>query len=253
MRPGIRSPRSGVLAALTLALAASPAAAADWYTGASVAPPSDDWVVSVDSSVSVTSNASVFGDVSATIAVDGTRLESGARVRIEGLAGTYSYDEQKTGARVTGRQEEGSALVGYEAVWRDAALAGYIGVNVRNNTLSLFDPLNPVVGTEVGVKGAAEFYVRPTERTAVSGYASYSSAHNAYYSRLRAGYNLFGRAYVGPEVGFLGDDFFSQYRIGAHLTGLDIGPLQVGLAAGYLNDRVQKSGFYTTVDVRAGF
>lgn len=241
-----------LLAALVAAPSAR-AADAGWYTGATVPAADENWVVSIDSSVSVTSNASVFGDVSGTLAVGGARQESGARIRVEGLAGTYSYDDAGSGTRVTGRQEEGSALAGYELVWRDAALAGYIGVNVRNNTLSIFDPHNPVVGTEIGVKGAAEFYVRPSEHTTVTGYASYSTAHNAYYGRLRAGYALFGQTTIGPEVTVLGDDFFSQYRIGAHLSGLQVGLVQVGLAAGYLNDRVQKSGLYTTVDVRAGF
>ncbi|MFE1600451.1 cellulose biosynthesis protein BcsS [Methylobacterium sp. ID0610] len=241
---------------------AAPAAAADlpaggtpdWYTGAQQQQIDDSWAVAVDGSVSVTSNSSAFGSVTVTAAPVGPGTQSGPRVRVEALAGTYSYPRQGVGAtRVTGYQEEGAVLGGYEWVWQDAALAGFIGFNVRNNDLSAPDPSNPVVGTGVGLKVAANFYATPTDRTMVSAYGSYSTKFNAYYSRFRVGYMVADGAYIGPEALFLGDDFFRQYRIGAHLTGIAFGPVRVSLGAGYVNDRVQKSGYYTSVEARATF
>lgn len=240
-------------AALFACVPVPEAGAADWYTGvAAPAVTPDDWIVAVDASGSVTTQGSYFAKATVTGAVAGGLHESGPRVRIEGLAGEYDY-RSSTGYAVTGRQQEGAALAGYEWVWRDAALAGYVGLNVRNTDLSRLDPQNTTVGTAVGAKAVLELYARPTDKTMIQAYGSYATTHNAYYARLRAGYALFGKVYVGPEVAVLGDDFFGQYRVGAHLTGLRLGPFEFGVSGGYLNDRIQKSGAYTSLDARAGF
>ena len=228
-------------------------ASADWYTGAQQQSVDDSWAVAVDGSTSVTSNSSAFGSLTVTAAPGGPPTQSGVRVRVEGLAGTYSYPGRAVATRVNGYQQEGALLTGYEWIWRDAALAGYIGFNVRSNQLSVPDPGNPVVGTGVGLKVAASLYANPTDRTMVSAYGSYSTKFNAYYSRFRVGYMVADGVYIGPEALFLGDDFFRQYRVGAHLTGLTFGPVQVSLAAGYVSDRVQGSGYYSSVEARANF
>ncbi|MEH3117669.1 MAG: cellulose biosynthesis protein BcsS [Methylorubrum populi] len=233
--------------------AAAPSAGVDWYTGAQAQAVDDSWAVSVDGSTSVTSNSSAFGSVTVTTSLGSPPTVSGARVRVEGAAGTYSYPGQAVGARVTGYQQEGSALAGYEWIWRDAALAGYVGFNVRSNQLSISDPGNPVVGTGIGLKVAGNFYATPTDRTMVSAYGSYSTKFNAYYSRFRVGYMVADGVYVGPEALFLGDDFFRQYRFGAHLSGLTFGPVQMSLAAGYVRDRIQGTGYYSSIEARANF
>ncbi|CAO4141508.1 cellulose biosynthesis protein BcsS [Methylorubrum aminovorans] len=234
--------------------APAPAAAGvDWYTGAQAQAVDDSWAVAVDGSTSITSNSSAFGSVTVTTALGSPPTVSGARVRVEGVAGTYSYPGQSVGGRVTGYQQEGSLLAGYEWIWRDAALAGYIGFNVRSNQLSIPDPGNPVVGTGVGLKVAGNFYAAPTDRTMVSAYGSYSTKFNAYYSRFRVGYMVADGVYIGPEALFLGDDFFRQYRVGAHLSGLSFGPVQMSLAAGYVQDRVQGTGYYSSIEARANF
>jgi hypothetical protein len=244
--------RFNLLFSLALVIVPNGARAADWYTGAEPQQADKSWLVAVDTSASVTSNSSAFGSVTATAAVNGDLARDGVRVRVEGVAGTYSYPGT-SGATVRGFQEEGSALAGYELVWKDAALAGFVGLNVRNNSLSIIDPNNPVVGTSVGVKGELAFYATPTDNTFVSAIGSYSSNFNAYYSRFRFGILAADGVYVGPEALFLGDDFFRQYRIGAHVTGLKLGPISVSASAGYVSDRVQGSGYYTSLEARTLF
>ncbi|WP_298952750.1 cellulose biosynthesis protein BcsS [uncultured Methylobacterium sp.] len=226
--------------------------AADWYTGAEPAAADASWGAAIDASAAVTSNSSAFGVVSATIAPFGPLDRSGARIRLQGLAGVYTYPSQG-GKRVQGQQEEGSGMVGYEWIWQQAALAGYIGFNVRSNSLSIADPNNPVQGTGVGLKTALDFYAQPSTRTMVAAYGSYSTLFHAYYARLRAGYMVTDGVYVGPEVTFLGDDYFNQWRVGGHLTGFSVGPVKLSLGAGYVYDRIQKSGYYTSVEARSLF
>lgn len=138
------------LAALVMTGATSAASAADWYTGAPTDVAADDYIVAIDGAATVTSNSSAFGVVTATIAPITPLNESGPRLRLQGLAGVYSYPGSTSGRTVRGEQEEGTAMFGYEWIWKQAALAGYVGFNVRSNALSVLDPNNPVVGTGVG-------------------------------------------------------------------------------------------------------
>ncbi len=232
------------------ALGAPAALAVEWYEG--VAPAKrDEWIVT-DGSTSVTSHGSVFVSTGVTAALNGKLQQSGARVRIEAMAGSYGYTND-AGTHVNGRQVEGGALIGYEWIWREARLAGLVGLSVRNTTLSITDPGNPVVGTSVGVKGSLDFYTRPTDNTMVSAHGSFSSNDMAYYTRFKAGYRIGSNLFVGPEAYVMGNDFYSQWRLGVHLTGMQMGPVQAGISAGYLHDREQKGGAYGTFDLRAQF
>lgn len=246
-------PRTLSLVAAACVVASGAASAADFYTGAEREVTRDDWIVAVDGAATVTSNSSAFGAVTTTIAPVNTLLESGPRVRLQGIAGTYSYPGATNRTTVRGVQEEGTALIGYEWIWQQAALAGYVGANVRNNELSVLDPRNPVVGTGVGAKVAADLYLNPTLDTLFAANASYSTLFRAYYVRMRAGIAIADGIFVGPEGTLLGDAFFNQWRIGAHVTGFAIGPMKFSLGAGYAYDRVQKGGYYTSVEGRAAF
>ncbi|KAB1073779.1 cellulose biosynthesis protein BcsS [Methylobacterium planeticum] len=241
---------------MSLALAllwAGSACGADWYTGTERADRADDYIVAFDGAATVTSNSSAFGALTTTIAPAGSLVESGPRIRVQAIAGTYSYPGATAGTRVRGEQEEGTVLTGYEWIWDQAAIAGYVGFNVRHNELSILDPRNPVVGTGIGAKVAADIYLNPTLNTLVAANASYSTLFNAYYVRAKLGFMVADGVFVGPEGTLLGDAFFNQWRVGAHLTGFTVGPMKFSLGAGYAYDRVQKGGYYTSVEGRAAF
>ncbi len=234
-------------------MAAWPAYAADWYTGAKPQHQTDDWIVSVDTSADITTQKSYFGDVLVTGAPVGALDETGVRLRLDGMTGRYSYVSSVSNQTVNGTQESGAALVGYEWVSPATSFAAYIGADVRNNSLSIADPSNSVVGTNFGAKAQLELYTKPTLRTMVAFNASYATNKTAYFARLRGGYIIGLDLYVGPEFVVLGDSFFNQERFGAHLTGLRAGPASFSFAAGYLYDRVRKNGGYANVDARLGF
>ncbi len=238
---------------LPVACLPAPAFAADWYTGAKPQAPTDDWIVAVDASTDITTQGSYFGDINATAAPVGTLSQSGVRLRANGLGGVYSYYSTDDRQTIHGTQESGAALVGYEWVSPATVFAAYIGADIRNNTLSRVDPGNSVVGTSVGAKGQFEFYTKPSPLTMVAANASFATDKTAYFARLRGGTLIGPDLYVGPEFVALGDAFFNQERVGAHITGLRAGPIQVAFAAGYLHDRVRGSGGYATVDARVGF
>jgi hypothetical protein len=255
--PGTTATESGLSAAAASLLGlfcCGSALADDWYAGAGRVVPTDEWIVAIDASTTFTTNQSQFAYAAGTIAVGGGTLQqNGFRLKLEGLGGNYGYDQNGTAAQARGEQFEGGALAGYQQYWNNATVAFYVGLNVRENTIPSADPLNTATGTKVGFKTAIDAYLRPTDQSMLSAYASYSTAYDAYYARLRAGYAILGTGYLGPELTFLGDDYYGQTRLGAHFSGIQVGALQFGIAGGYVWDRSYKDGYYGTLELRAGF
>lgn len=245
------------IAAILVGLAGGSAHAADWYTGApasGVAAPPAAFGVAIDSAVTVDTKDSRYATLIGTIAPFTNFDQSGARLRLGGVLGQYAYISGTAGlGRVKGTQEDGSFLVGYEWVSRRLTLAAYVGGNISNNRLDKYDPLNTAAGTAYGAKVAVDFNYRPADWLMLSGVASYSTAHDSYYVRLKGGYAFLADLFVGPEAIFLGDSFFRQWRVGGHVTGARIGPLQFGASAGMLDDKVRGRGVYGIFDARLAF
>jgi Cellulose biosynthesis protein BcsS len=230
----------------------TPAWAADWYTGRKAQEADYSKSIVIDVSGSVTTKSSEFADITGTIAVDKDLTVSGTRVRVEGLVGTYGYTNSNS-EFVTGRQESGAVTMGYEWISRNLSYSLYLGLIGQDNTLSIPDPKNPVVGGGLGIKTSAEVYYKPNARTMLSAYTSFSTVHGAYYMRLKGGWLVSDGIYAGPELSFLGDDFSGQWRMGAHLTGVKLGSMQLGLSGGIMSDRVLGTGGYAILDGRLGF
>jgi hypothetical protein len=232
------------------------AVATDWYTGAqatAVAAPPSQFGVAIDTAFTADTQGSRYGTLIGTIAPFSGLTQSGFRLRLGGVLGQYSYVASAAVGRVQGTQEDGSFLVGYEWVARRFTVAAYAGGDYNNNSLNKYDPNNTAQGSVAGVKVAVDFNYRPTDDTMISGTSSYSTAHNSYYVRLKGGWALVPQLYVGPEILFLGDNFFRQYRIGAHITGARVGLLQFGVSAGFLNDKTRGNGGYGIIDSRLAF
>jgi hypothetical protein len=245
------------LAALAVFTTAGPIAkAADWYTGVPTDGPAESRAprASIDVTFDGTSQAAYSGVVIGTIAPFAPMDRSGFRLRASGIVGAYSYYPSNFFlGKVNGVLVGGAFLMGYEWVFKGATVAVFGGAEVLNTSISPNDPNNQAKGTSAGFKIATDFYVTPTDTTMVSGVLSYSTNFNSYYGRVKFGMSLADRIYVGPEFGALGDNFFQQWRIGAHITGLRFGLAQFGGAIGFLNDRVRGGGLYGTLDTRLAF
>ncbi|WP_430910162.1 cellulose biosynthesis protein BcsS [Methylobacterium sp. sgz302541] len=245
--------RSFTCFAAAMAACVGPAArAADWYTGAVTPAERDAWIVSVDTSATLSSQGSQFAGATVTAAPQDNLLASGPRVRLDGLVGSYRT-ESGSGRHALGEQAEIAALAGYAWVMPDAVLSGFVGLNVRRNELSRFDSSLPSDSVKVGLKTALDYYGRPTAFTMIHATGSYSTTFNAYFGRVRAGVASLAGGYLGPEFALLGDDYYRQWRAGLHLSGMQFGAVQLGIAAGYLHDHARKGGVYTTLDLRTGF
>jgi hypothetical protein len=230
------------------------ARAADWYTGVPTdGPPLPKAPrATIDIALDGTSQAAFSAAVIGTIAPFTPLDRSGFRLRTSGIVGTYTYESTDVG-KVNGNLLGGAFLFGYEWVFKRASISVYAGGEVVNTTISPNDPNNQAKGTSAGLKLATDFYLTPTNATMIAGVFSYSTNFNSYYGRLKFGMAFANNIYIGPEIGALGDNFFQQWRIGGHVTGIRLGMLQFGAALGFLNDRVRGAGLYGTLDSRVTF
>jgi hypothetical protein len=230
------------------------AGAVDWYTGDKTSEPDYAPSIVLDASGSFASKSD-FGAVAVTGALDGTLRQTGFLGRAEFVGGGYRYDATSAGVtrHVNASQVSGGALVGYGWVSPNWTFALFGGAQAVDTYLSPFDPNNATHGTHVGAKFVGEFYGNPNERTMFSGYASYGTANNDYYSRFKAGWAIARQVFLGPEFLALGDRFYTEYRAGLHLTGVSLGGLTLGVSGGFTSNRVTGSGAYAIVDARLGF
>lgn len=245
--------RSLIGCATALATASCPVVrAADWYTGAEPPAATDAWIVAVDASAAVASQGAQFANATVTAAPAGDLLGSGVRVRVDGLIGSYRA-ETPGAARAVGQQTDLAAMAGYALVGPDSVLTGFVGLNVRRDEVAQSGASGTVARSGAGLKTALDYYARPTAFTMFHATGSYATTFNAYYGRVRFGVAALAGGYVGPEFTALGDDYYRQWRVGGHLSGMQIGAVQLGLSAGYVHDHVRKGGLYTSLDLRTGF
>ena len=243
-----------VLAVSIATVGAGPALAQEWYTGARERTAEATYGAAIDASLSATTRGSLHGSLIGTIAPFSKLDETGARLRLGGLLGNYTYTSVSPGVgKVNGREASGSFMAGYEWVTKNATFSIYLGGEVQNRTLSKVDPSNGVAGAAWGFKTSVDFYMNPTSYTMASGNITYSTVNNAYYTRFKVGMAVTEKIFLGPELLFLGDNFYGQWRVGAHMTGAKVGPMQFGISGGYVNDRRGGPGGYGILDARLGF
>jgi outer membrane immunogenic protein len=179
---------------------------------------------------------------------------SGLRVYFEGEGGTYKYPVDGGGS-IRGIYESGDALVGYGFEGDNYSINVLGGANGINHMLSAPDPTNAVQGTEIGAKVRASAWINPTPDTLTYGEAEYSTAFNTYYVNGKFGLNVAGdkHIFVGPEVGTFGDKRSNTWRVGAHVTQVMFGAVQMDVSGGYANDSTVGSGAYGHVELSTNF
>lgn len=239
-----------------LPLGASGARAADWYTGSPVnSQPTgpDNPLASIDLSLTGAPEAR-HAVLIGTIAPFGGLEQNGLRIRLSGLLGGYTYDATAVGVgKVTGNQVGGSLMLGHDWIIGKTKVGVFGGLDIISNSLDKVDPDNKTEGATVGFKGGFDFYSTPTTSTMATGTFAFSTANSAYYMRLKGGVAIYEQVYIGPETLVMGDSFYSQWRLGMHLSGFKLGPVQFGLSGGYVSDAVRGAGGYGILDTRVTF
>jgi hypothetical protein len=177
----------------------------------------------------------------------------GLRIAFFGLYGKYRYtnDDEGSSSTFNGRFASVDLLAGYSKVLENGSVTLAMGANFQDQRVTPFDPDNSVQGQKLGLKVQGDFSVNPTERTLVSGIASYSTAFHTYYSILKTGYDFFGREFfIGPEFVALGNQRTDQQRVGLALTDVHVANrVSWSISGGWLHERNERDGAYVTSTV----
>lgn len=197
---------------------------------------------------------SVYGYVGAFTTLQGQTIhQEGWLLRGSAGYGRFRYNTTAVlSGHVTGHVTDGDLMAGYQSVSGPATAKFFIGPDVENLRDSPTDP-NSHHGTRAGAKALAEIETKWDDSFRMGAMGDYSTAFQTYWSRIDGGFN-FWHLSVGPEVQFLGNDDFNQFRFGGAISGINLGPVSFRGDAGKAWTRGNgKDGAYGGVSVSVGF
>jgi Cellulose biosynthesis protein BcsS len=174
--------------------------------------------------------------------------KSGPRFTGFGGYGTYTYNTS-VNSRNHGRFGTTDGLIGWAIATEKTNTKFMVGINAQDQILTAPDPTNPVQGSKIGVKGQIDTWITPTDSTMIFALGSYSTAFRTWYTELKLGVALLHdtEVYIGPQVIGLGNERFQQWRVGAHITGMHLGIVNVTIAGGYMNESDLGGGAYAMI------
>jgi hypothetical protein len=178
---------------------------------------------------------------------------SGPRLYIVAEGGTYKYAVD--GGTIRGIETGGTLLAGRGFEGDNYSINLLAGANAVNHMLSAIDQTNRVQGTAFGVKLRADAWVNPTPQTLVYGEAEYSTAFHSYFAKAKFGYDVTQaqQIFIGPEVAASGNQRYDQWRVGAHVTQLKFGKINMDISAGYAHDSSVGASAYGTTEFSTKF
>ncbi len=222
--------------------------------------------IEIEANASVGSFSSNYTDLSIIFSPYASYYESGLKFRLTASQTAYSYagDAAKTFIS-KGKDTEVDFLVGYGFEFNRWSLLLFAGPSLTWSMQWPGDLSSKSETTIAGVRVVFSISTKPTDTTMLYAQTSFSSANNAYYSQLKFGWSIRPNVYIGPEIAVSGRGIMDgsnvmsfatdlqQWKLGGFISGLQLGPMQLGFSAGYLNDRQQGSGAYASTSVRATF
>lgn len=172
----------------------------------------------------------------------GDILSSGFLVRALAYQADYEYDTTAVPqGNVDGRANGADLMIGYQKVMNTYVARGYIGLDYEDHDLSPDNVFDSNRGSDTGVKVQVELetdYASPKYASLV---ASYGTAKDRYWARLRGGHDFSGYV-IGPEVLFTGDDEYDESRIGAFVIVKKLLPVSLSVSAGYSDSENSRGG-----------
>ncbi len=130
-----------------------------------------------------------------------TMFSDGIRLRMSSGYGGYSYTGSRGGREVTFHADTAfaDALIGYLKRFGPLTAKAFAGAAAIEHRIDPFDPENPVQGMAYGPKAVVELWLNMGEKAWTSLDANWTSAHQTYAGRMRAGYRVFADVSLGAE------------------------------------------------------
>jgi hypothetical protein len=185
----------------------------------------------------------------------GDILTDGFLVRVFGYHSNYEYSTTAVaGGKVDGKADGLDVMVGYQKVMESYAMRGYFGLDYEDHNLSPDNMVDSNRGADTGAKVQGEFETDFASPNYVSLIASYGTAKDRYWARLRGGHDFSGFV-IGPEAILTGDKEFDEQRIGAFVLVRKILPAMLSVSAGYSDSGNARGGSspYLTFEISRAF
>jgi Cellulose biosynthesis protein BcsS len=165
--------------------------------------------------------------------------------------GVYHYIPGALGGvDIRGIQLAGAVLPGWRFMRDGFIITVFVGYDFQSHRLAPDDPSAGLRGDYIGMRTGFELWYEPTPTTMLTADASISTIGPSYSARLAAGWRMFGRFYLGPELqAFAADDNYGQVRGGLHVTGLRLDRFEWSAGVGWANDSDHRDGAYGKLGV----
>lgn len=184
----------------------------------------------------------------------GDLLSDGFLFRAFVYKADYEYTIESTNIDVDASADGADVMIGYQKVMDDYAIRGYVGLDYEDHDLSPDNAFDSNRGSDTGIKAQFEYETDYASPKYASFIASYGTAKDRYWGRLRVGREFSGYV-IGPEALLTGDDEYDEKRIGAFVTARKFLPVSFSVSAGYSDsgDERADSSAYLNLEISRTF
>lgn len=129
---------------------------------------------------------------------------------------------------------QAAALFGYQLALPGLYLAGLAGPELDHEQVTVAGRFERVSEPRIGARGQIELWANPTRDTMLTETIVGGTTRGSVYTRTSAGYRIHANLFAGPEVTVYATSTYRETKIGAHLTGIDLGILHLRASGGWM-------------------
>jgi hypothetical protein len=192
---------------------------------------------------------SVFSGFGSKRAIDGTLGETGPIIM--NLNGTGLTRQLIRTTRLTGttaRQSGSTAMLGgYQVVGARTTIFAALGPEVERAQHAGVGGIPRWAGYQWGARFLGEIWHWPNPDTVFSATLVISTARPSAWARTALGLRVADQIFAGPEVVTYAEEHYREARLGVHVGGIAVGPLEFRFSGGLCVVADQRGGGYATV------
>lgn len=185
-----------------------------------------------------------------THSLDDALYAGGFRLIAGASTGRYRFaSADAAGGQVHGRYAEGFAQLGYQWSLGDSSLALAAGPVIRDLNLSYASPDDTRTGSSTGLRSSVTLYSQPSPSLSLLGVVNRSSIEGSAFYLGKLGIRA-GNLEFGPEATISSGKDYREGRLGIHISGMQLGPLQLGISAGGTKNKDRQRSQYLGLSAR---
>lgn len=139
-------------------------------------------------------------------------------------------------------KHQATLSAGYQWALGPVYAAAFVGPEIYQEQVAYDGRFRRFSQPRPGLQAQVEIWANPTPDTMLAATFVGETARTSVWARLAAGVRLADAAYVGPEVTVYATPTYRETRLGAHVTGLSFGIVQMRVSAGWMTDDAHRQG-----------